>query len=263
MLDRRIILTLQFLTIFSLSKAQDLYWELPWLPVTISYGENGFDVSGRAELVTPLGKFGVTESLYSNKDKIKNEDLLLIIRDVKLPIKEQDQAFKIKNGANHKIILTGTAKIEISKNVVILDVTDATIAFIDFKIKRGKEYSPEFYSTKEFVQGYYGALSNKDYSALRRYYSVSIKQFFNRKDTNFDVILPEIEAYNSKWKHRLYFIDWNSLKSRSISDDIQNITFNMKYHIKRNSNENYRNYDLALTMLLKNGRIIKIDELKR
>lgn len=124
------------LSIFpSLIRADDgsffMSYKPPFIPIVINISEDGIDISGSRNIVTPWGTFSAGYD-YQLK-KFSSRDLILIIRNNRT---KKDKVFKIKNGNDLSVFTNGSTLIETKNGKVIVDVTNSKNVKIQFSTNK-------------------------------------------------------------------------------------------------------------------------------
>lgn len=94
-------------------------WKPPFLPVKLVWDDQGLSVEGEQSIITPIGTFGIGESVALTSSDY--DSLILIIRDRN---RAKESAYEISNDEEIAVDLDGGAKIYVSLKQVVIDVTD-------------------------------------------------------------------------------------------------------------------------------------------
>ncbi|MFG1942603.1 hypothetical protein [Nonomuraea sp. NPDC048826] len=107
------------------------------LPVKLEWGNGAIKITGEKSIVTPIGVFAVG---LEHPVVAKKENALYVIfrnRDASLPgstVAGVDHVYEVLSGGGRFVaVVNGTATIEISKQEVLIDVTDGTLKVVEFK----------------------------------------------------------------------------------------------------------------------------------
>ncbi len=131
-------------------------WELPYLPISIIVNRNGISLSGKASLVTLIGKFSIGRT-FKVIEKNKNKNTLLLVIRCK---RKKDSIYKIKDAEEANILLDGKTHVKIRLNHVIIDVSDGAVREIFFRGKKGVNHSGYRYSRSGMWGTYIGPVKN-------------------------------------------------------------------------------------------------------
>jgi hypothetical protein len=107
----------------------EVTYKPPLLPVELSLGPSGFSVKGDATLATVIGDF----SIGAKYDLPTRETggIYVILRDRKTGY---DKIFEIRTGNDQvSAVVNGTTTITVTKDQVLIDVTNGTIKSVQFK----------------------------------------------------------------------------------------------------------------------------------
>jgi len=133
----------------------EAFWELPIIPIKLSFGSEGVSISMNNSIKTPFGVFGVSGKYTSKasnnnereiKEKIVYKDRVKIVERI-VYAKESDFILIIKKGVKEYVFILdrfdaisfeteGQSKIEASYKKLYIDITNADISDIVFKGKK-------------------------------------------------------------------------------------------------------------------------------
>lgn len=92
----------------------------PILPICFTISPEDITISGESSLVTPIGTFSLGAS-YRVAD-VGDNDLVLILRNRST---REEHVYRIREGRNAQIVVDGHLIVEVSRNEVVVDITEA------------------------------------------------------------------------------------------------------------------------------------------
>jgi len=107
-----------------------------------------------------------------------------------------------------------------------------------------------------FIKNYFDALMRRDLEQWSKMFSTKITRYYDLNNPSIPQIMENQRKFYTVWKFDRISIDWGSVKIEQINSDFLT-TFNLNYKNKKNENDQFKNYNLLLTMLISGDFKIK------
>ena len=93
-----------------------------------------------------------------------------------------------------------------------------------------------------------GLLEKEQLESLRSYYTDPLESWYANENISVSKIIDDAQKYYQRYPYHAAKIDWGSMSMQSLDNGNIRIVYGMDYWVKKTSSDDYKYFDLAITV---------------
>lgn len=98
------------------------------------------------------------------------------------------------------------------------------------------------------LKEYYNLLEKEQLESLRSYYTDPLESWYANENISVSKIIGDAQKYYQRYPYHAAKIDWGSMSMQSLDNGNVRIVYGMDYWVKKTSSDDYKYFDLAITV---------------